>query len=203
MHVQHGVEPHDSRAIHAKELRRVEPLLERADRRADSERGLAAEDAHVVAFGLDAVDAVGRKEHGAAVLDDEQPRKKRAWNPIGCDPGARTRGQPIADAVAGALASAFAGPVENALESRGRVRLEEVVHRAHIERAERVLLVGGDEDDVRRLVGPDGVEDAEAIQARHPDVQEHDVRREALDHRDGFAPGGGLTYDLDIARRGE
>ena len=53
-------------------------------------------------------------------------------------------------------------------------RLEQVVHRAGVEGVDRVLVVGGDEHDVRRLA--DALGHFQARQAGHADVEEHHLR---------------------------
>ena len=64
-----------------------------------------------------------------------------------------------------------------------------------------MLVVRGDENDVRKLVAGrlDRVERREAVEARHLDVEEHDVGPRPLDRRDGFATGRRFARDLDIA----
>ena len=76
-------------------------------------------------------------------------------------------------------------------------RLQQVVERVHVERPQRVAVVGGDEHDERHLVGADGVDHVEAVRARHLHVEEHQV---GLQRHDRLGAGGavaGLADDLE------
>ena len=55
-------------------------------------------------------------------------------------------------------------------------RLQQVVHRVHLERAQRVLVVGGRED--HRHLTADQLQHLEAVQLRHLHVEEHQIRRQ-------------------------
>ena len=84
-----------------------------------------------------------------------------------------------------------AAPARRACSSRAGVdRLQQVVDRVHLERLDRVLIEGGDEDELRRstpaLEQPP--RDFEAGQARHLDVEEHEVRLQLA--RSRAAPRG-------------
>ena len=96
-----------------------------------------------------------------------------------------------------------------ALEMRARVlerlpkavaaeRLQQVVERVHLERAERVLVVGGDEDDRRHLLGTDGLDDAEAVDTGHLHVEEHQVGHLVLNRRDGLRAVAALAHHFDV-----
>ena len=72
----------------------------------------------------------------------------------------------------------------------------------HFERAQRVLVVRGDEDDRRHGVRADALEHVEAVHLRHLDVEEEDVRPLARDHRRrvdaaALAGDGQLAVALD------
>ena len=77
-------------------------------------------------------------------------------------------------------------------------RLEQVIERVHFERAQRVLVVGGDEDDRRHPLGADRVDHAEAVDAGHLDVEEDEVRRLVLDGRDRLRAVAALADDFDV-----
>ena len=67
--------------------------------------------------------------------------------------------------------------VERTRERVGAHRLDEVVERVDLERAQRVLVVRGREDDHR--AGRQAARDREAVDLGHRDVEEHrgDVAR--------------------------
>ena len=86
------------------------------------------------------------------------------------------------------------------LEPRRIHRLQQVVDRVHLERLDGVLIVRRDEDDVRRRVRLEHPpRDLEAGQPRHLDVEEHDVRLQAVDGRQRLDAVAGLADDLDAA----
>ena len=77
-------------------------------------------------------------------------------------------------------------------------RLEQVVERADLERAQRVLIVGGHEDHERHALAADGFDHLEAVHLRHLHVEEHEIRLVIDDRRDGFFAVAALADDLDV-----
>src|SRR6185503_9216808 len=71
--------------------------------------------------------------------------------------------------------------------------------RVDAERAQCVLLVGRQEDHGRHLVRADLGDHAEAVQARHLDVEEHEIGLELSDCADGARPVAAAADDLDVA----
>ncbi len=69
----------------------------------------------------------------------------------------------------------LAGPGERFVEALAVERLEQVVEGVDVERAQRVVIEGGDEDDERHPRRADGFDDVEAGGAGHLDVEEHQV----------------------------
>ena len=67
-----------------------------------------------------------------------------------------------------------------------------------LERLDRVLVVGGDEDDQRHPVPAHLLDHLEAVGAGHLNVEEHQVRGEAADGVDGLAAVAALADDLDV-----
>ena len=80
----------------------------------------------------------------------------------------------------------FAGALQRVGEALAVERLQQVVERPHLERLQRVLIVGGDEDDERHLVGADRLDHLEAVHLRHLHVEEHEVRRVVVNSGDGL-----------------
>ncbi len=92
----------------------------------------------------------------------------------------------------------------NGLEDAGAVeRLEQVIDGVHVEGADRVLVVGGGEDDERQVIEAamvdEVLEDGEAVEARHLDVEEDDVGLVLFDELDGFNAVGAFGEDFDVA----
>ena len=65
-----------------------------------------------------------------------------------------------------------------------------------LERLERVVVEGGDEDD--RLIASDELEHFEAIELRHLDVEQEQVRLEIRDGLDRLEAVGALGDDLHL-----
>jgi hypothetical protein len=79
-------------------------------------------------------------------------------------------------------------------------RLHQVVDGVDLERLDGVLVEGGHEDDVRRgLVLHHAARHLEAVEPRHLDVEEHDVRLQPFDGRQRFDAVAGLADDFDAA----
>jgi hypothetical protein len=75
-------------------------------------------------------------------------------------------------------------PADGVAEPRTGDRLQQVIDRIRFECLDRILVVGGHEDDVRmrRAAAIQVLEKLEAVEPGHPDVQEHDIGRQ-LRHR--------------------
>ena len=69
-----------------------------------------------------------------------------------------------------------------------------------LERAERVGVVGGDEDHVG--IRADELEDLEPVELRHPDVQKDEVGLQVVDGPDRLEPVGALGDDLHVRMPG-
>ena len=97
-------------------------------------------------------------------------------------------------------AFAQAGPraLQRALEALRAEGLEQVVHGVGVEGAHGVLVVGGDEDDHRRLRGFDQFQHFEAIQLGHLDVEEEQVRAGFGDGLDGLEAVGAFGHDHEF-----
>jgi hypothetical protein len=67
-----------------------------------------------------------------------------------------------------------------------------------VERLERVCVIGSHEDDRRHVLGADLLDDAEAVEAGHLDVEEDEVGRELADCRDGLGAVCGFADDFDV-----
>jgi hypothetical protein len=64
-------------------------------------------------------------------------------------------------------------------------------------------IVSRQEDRDGHAVHADGVDDAEAVQLRHLDVQQHNVGPQPLDLAHCLQPRIGLASDLDVGHRHE
>ena len=85
-------------------------------------------------------------------------------------------------------------------EPRRIDRLQQVVDRVDLERLDGVLIVRGDEDDLRRrVVAEHPPRDLEAGEPRHLDVQEHDVGLQLVDRGQRLDTVAGLADHLDAA----
>ena len=91
------------------------------------------------------------------------------------------------------------GPPERLVQAGGIDRLEQVVHRVHLEGVQRVLIERGHEDHVRgsgarRYLA----RDLEPRQSRHLDVQKDHVGLEIFEHADGGDAVVSLADDLHV-----
>jgi hypothetical protein len=86
-------------------------------------------------------------------------------------------------------------------EALGAIGLQHVVDRVHLEGAEGVIVVGGDEYD--RHLRIEQLQDLEPVELRHLDVEEHHFRLELRRGLDRLQPGRGLAQDLHVGIRGK
>ena len=75
----------------------------------------------------------------------------------------------------GAPVDLAARPLDRGVQPLARKGLHQVVDRVGLERLQGVAVEGGDEDDRREVLGLDARQDAEAVEARHLHVEEHEV----------------------------
>src|SRR5437016_3271889 len=193
----HVREVDEVRLVGAEEERGVEPLLELAQRVVGHEGALGGvrvdqavldpEPEHVRdRHDQDALPAVHRDLAHVDFALLLQPFEHAL--PVG---GAVVRG---AEARAHAAHRLFDAPAAE--------RLQEVVHRAHLEGADRVLVVGGGEDDVRGGLAQ-RLQHLEAAHARHLDVKEDEVRALLLDQLEGLHAVDRLAEQAHVVQPGE
>ena len=184
----------DAGAVDAEEALRIEPRFHLVHRLAEQVRLLLQVQADVVAGGLDPVDVVGAHEEHAAAGFHDQAILLLLFGLEVLD----QREEALAE-LAGALTIALmARVIEALLEAIAAERLQQVVEGVDLEGLQRVLVVGGDEDDHRHLVGADLLDDAEAVDGRHLDVEEYQLRRELLDGADRLHAIGALADHFDV-----
>ena len=95
-------------------------------------------------------------------------------------------------------------PLHGQAEPNRVDRLEQVVDRVDLERLDGMLIIRGDEDDVRRRARVEHpARDLEAGQPRHLHVEEHEVGLQAVDGRQRFHAVARLSDDLDPAQLSE
>ncbi len=99
---------------------------------------------------------------------------------------------------------ALPGPLDGQLQAGHVDRLEEVVHRIDLERLDRMLVVGGDEDHAGRLGEREhAARNLEAGQAGHLDVEEHEVRIDTIEGGERLESIAGLCHDFNLAELSE
>ena len=84
------------------------------------------------------------------------------------------------------------------LEARIVEGLEQVVDRAHLERLERVVVVGGDEHDQRQRLRVERARQCHAGHRVHLDVEEQQLRRLAPDRLEGRARVAVLPDHVEV-----
>jgi hypothetical protein len=189
-----ALQVHDGRAVDAHEPGRVELPLQRRQRLAQQVVLLADVQADVVARGLDPVDVLDADEVDAPAGFDHQALGAGAA--AGGAPEqlpealAQGRGAPLPDLRLGAL--------QGGGEAAFVERLEQVIQGVHLERLQRVAVVGGDEDDRGRHRVAQGLQDAEAVQAGHLHVQEHQVGAQLPQGAEGLLAVAAFAEDGDV-----
>jgi hypothetical protein len=188
----------DGGAVDAEELRGVELLFKALEGFADLEGALACVEACVVAKGFDAFDLGDRKEADAAVLCDGDAREEGRFG------GAAELGEEELEGVGvdGAV-NAFADAIESFAEAVGREGFEEIVDGVDLKGLERVLIVGGDEDDGGRAFGGEAGDDLEAVLLGHADVEEEEVRVLRVRGEDRGLAVAIFADDLDVFVRAQ
>jgi hypothetical protein len=105
-------------------------------------------------------------------------------------PASRTSLRPLAQAVP--------NPLDHERESLIAERLQQIVERMLLERLERVLVVGGDEDDQRRRVAVEMSDDVEPVHFRHLHVEKQHIGLLRVDDVDGLRAGRARGRDNEI-----
>ena len=197
----------------ALEAARIEPFLQVLHRLAQDQRVVAGLDAHIVAGGVDPLDRVDvDAEDLPLVLDVDHPLEAVGGRPFrGRLLGQRFRGfgrmldehflQPLDLFGAALLGQPLAHPVER----RGKAvlvdRLHQIIDRLRLERAQRMVAISRDEDEQGRLDLHQALDHRKAVEARHLDVEEDEVRLVGLDRADRLAAVRRGGDDLDIVVR--
>ena len=192
---------HHGAAVDLPEATRIEARQELAQRRADQVLARLGDDANVLVGGLE-VDDVVDVHHVDGVADADLQHAQRLGRRGGgrCAAGrAEQSAQPLDDGAEllgrrdiGTRRERRLQALDGRLEPRCLHGLEKVVDRRALERLQRVLVVGGDEDEQRKgavVVGPvlcQRLRRLEAAHAGHADVEEDDVRPV----RQGLLDGG-------------
>ena len=121
------------------------------------------------------------------------------WRDVApCGPPRGARSTASTSSPGAAAATARAHPSHGFLDARPRERLQQIVDRLHLEGADRVLVVGGREHDVRRRPR-ERLQHLEAVHARHLHVEEDEVGLPLLDHLQRLDAVGRLADHLDAA----
>ena len=77
-------------------------------------------------------------------------------------------------------------------------RLQQIVDGVHLERLNRVLVVGGDERDEREPILPDQTDDAQAVDFRHLQIEQREIRPLLFDQRDRLRAVLRLADDFHV-----
>jgi hypothetical protein len=90
-----------------------------------------------------------------------------------------------------------ANPLDGGGETLGAYRLQQVVHRAHVECIQRPVIMSGHEDHRRRRGAFQRLKRGEAVEFGHVDVEKQEVGLEPVDRRHHLGAGRSLSHDLD------
>ena len=87
---------------------------------------------------------------------------------------------------------------EGGLEPWAAERLQQVIERVDLEGLQRILVVGGHEDDGGHAVGSERLADGEPVHRRHLNVEEDEIGRIAPDGLEGLGAVRALPDHLDV-----
>ena len=149
---------------------------------------------HVVPGSLDPIDLVGAQEEQAPTRLDDQAIRPRLIAPQILD----ERQQPPAEIAALVPLDLMPRALERLGEALTIERLQQIIERAHLEGSQRMLVVGGHEDDERHPLAADRLDHLEAIHLGHLHVEEHQVRLVVDDGRHCLLTVAALRDDLDV-----
>jgi hypothetical protein len=90
-------------------------------------------------------------------------------------------------------------PPHRRRESLLRHGLEKVVERLHVERADRVFVVGREEHHGRHSLHRAAADDFERIGAWHLDVEKNHVRLQCVESLQDFVPVAAFADDPEIS----
>ena len=96
----------------------------------------------------------------------------------------------------------FFRTLERPRDARLVERLQDVVHGIYFESLNGVMIVGGGENDLRyrQLALDQFFDHAEAVEARHLHIEEHQIRLVLLDQRNGFEAVLALGDHVDLGK---
>ena len=92
----------------------------------------------------------------------------------------------------------LARALKRIFESRRLEGFQQIIQSVNFKSFERMLIVGGGENDDGQPFGRQRAQDLEPVYARHLDVEEKQVGPMSNDSADGFASAGALGSDGDV-----
>ena len=194
LHSAHAREVHDRRLVNAQETTRVQTLLERTQRLAQHVHLASDVQLRVVVGTLDPIQVACRNDDDLPDLAHDQASNtlRAVW---------RDAIEERHDLRAVIRVASTPRMCADALDGLGKALardwLEQVVHRVHLERADRVLVVRRGEDDGRKRIDLERLDELEPCHAGHLHVDEQGVwygRFDACERRRTIAE---RTRDFD------
>ena len=171
---------------------RVELIEELLDRLADQRFSVRGDHLGVLVFGVEVENVVDR--------DQAHRRPERGLDPLQWAAGvARLDLGEYGGEIGGRPLEALLEPFDDLDDPVGSHWLEHVVDRALLERGHRILVVGGDEDDVTSAGQRFG--DLEPRLERHANVEKYDIGLELALQRQGLLAILGLGDDGELGPR--
>src|SRR3546814_554078 len=80
-------------------------------------------------------------------------------------------------------------------------RLHQIIDRMGIERLQRIIAIGGDEDEQRRFYFHQALDNGKSVETRHLYVEEHEIGLMRLDPPDRFPAVDAGRDDFDVRMR--
>jgi hypothetical protein len=185
--------------VYAGEVARVQLPLQRLDRLAHEVAAAGRVDPGVVVRGLDPVHVLDlQHRHPAVVLHEQSVGVLLTGSELRQD-GV----EPLIERLRASLAEPRPSATERDSKTVLVEGLEQVVHGVHIERANRVLVVGGHEHDDGQRFSLERLQHAEPIELRHLDIEKHEIGSLSADDIHRLGTVARLPHEREACRRSD
>src|SRR5882724_1480349 len=202
LNLANAIEIDDRRPVNAREVVLVQLLRKFGESHSDEKRSLTRVQSRVLTGRSDPVNLLSLQEQEPIALLDQQPRQ--AWLIMlaaGRSRRARWFGLPkhlVETLMIGLELALISQQPSSALyyfsKTRGFDRLQQVTHRVGVERPQRIVRVRCDENDRAQMRAARALEHFEAVEPRHLNVEEQQVRPQLHDLGDCSRAVTGLAH---------
>src|SRR5262245_56790134 len=174
----YAVDVDDRGTVNPDEARGIELPFDFRQRQAQKVFPLAVDQHHVVAGRLDGVHVRHLNQHDPVALTNREAALISAHGRIAFAPPLELLEEPAQLGALGkgdAALELHARPAKRLLEARFREWLQQIIESVDLERLENMGFVGGDEDDHGQMHARHALENLDAVESGHLDVEVHEV----------------------------